>query len=152
MKMFDSAFKSSFCDFHLLYILSESNKNSQSEWRQNSIPRKPLPLCLFGLLLMSPLLFATDLCRYALQNPFSCFYFVFTGKMSKWQVVTHRQSGAAAAAASSTTFPSFAFFQNPFSDQMNQSNDNQQISKASVAPVLIWIAIDVTIGSKKATT
>ena len=62
------------------------------------------------------------------------------------------ESRAAAAAASSTTFPSVASFQDPFSDQKNQSNDNQQISKASVAPVLIWIAIDVTIGSKKATT
>jgi hypothetical protein len=110
MKMFDSAFKSSFWDFHMLYILSESNKNSQSEWRQNSIPRKPLPLCLFGLLLMSPLLFATDWCRYALQNPFSCVYFVFTGKMSEWQVVTHHQSQAAAA-SSTTFFPSLAFFQ-----------------------------------------
>jgi hypothetical protein len=89
--------------------MSESNKNSQSEWRQNSIPRKPLPLCLFGLLLMSPLLFATEWCRYALQNPFSCVYIVFTGKMSEWKVVTHRQSQA--AAASSTTFPFLAFFQ-----------------------------------------
>jgi hypothetical protein len=35
---------------------------------------------------------------------------------------------------------------------MNQSNDNQQTSKASGAPVLIWIAVDVTTGSKKATT
>jgi hypothetical protein len=38
-----------------------------------------------------------------------CVYFVFTGKMSEWQVVTHPQSQA--AAASSTTFPSLAFFQ-----------------------------------------
>jgi hypothetical protein len=37
-----------------------------------------------------------------------CVYFVFTGKMSEWQVVTHLQSQA--AAASSTTFPSLAFF------------------------------------------
>jgi hypothetical protein len=83
---------------------------------------------------MSPLLFATDWCRYALQNPFSCFCFVFTGKMSEWQEdVTHRQRRAAAAAAASSTtcFPSLAFFRDPFSDQMNQSNDNQQISKAS---------------------
>jgi ABC-type transport system involved in Fe-S cluster assembly fused permease/ATPase subunit len=79
-------------------------------------------------------------------------FFVFKGKMSKWQVVTHRQSQAAAAAASSTTFSSLAFSQDPFSDQMNQSNDNQQTSKASGAPVLIWIAVDVTTGSKKATT
>jgi hypothetical protein len=71
-----------------------------------------LPLCLFGLPLMSPLLFAADWCWYALQNPFSCFCFVFTGKMSEWQVVTSRQSWAAAAAtaASSTTFPSLASF------------------------------------------
>jgi hypothetical protein len=79
---------------------------------------------------MSSLLFATDWCKYALQNPFSCFCFVFTSKMSKWQVVvTRRQSRA--AAASSITFPSLASFRHPFSDQMNQSNDNQQISKAS---------------------
>jgi hypothetical protein len=38
------------------------------------------------------------------------FFFDFTGKMSEWQVVTHRQSQAAAAAASSATFPSLAFF------------------------------------------
>jgi hypothetical protein len=49
--------------------------------------------------------------------------------MSEWQVLIHHQSQA--AAASSTTFPSLASFQDPFSDQMNQSNDNQQISKAS---------------------
>jgi hypothetical protein len=61
-------------------------------------------------MLMSPLLFATDWCRYALQNPFSCVYFVFTGKMSEWQVVTHHQSQAAAA-SSTTFFPSLAFFQ-----------------------------------------
>jgi hypothetical protein len=49
--------------------------------------------------------------------------------MSEWQVLIHHQSQA--AAASSTTFPSLASFQDPFSDQMNQSNDNKQISKAS---------------------
>jgi hypothetical protein len=93
--------------------------------------KKAFALCLFGLPLMSPLLFATDCCRYALQNPFSSFCFAFTGKLSGWQVVTHCQSRAAAAVASSSIFPSLAFFQDPFSDQMNQSNDNQQISKAS---------------------
>jgi hypothetical protein len=38
-----------------------------------------------------------------------CVCFVFTGKMSEWQVVTHCQSQA--TTASSTTFPSLAFFQ-----------------------------------------
>jgi hypothetical protein len=58
--------KALFANFHLHYFLCESSENSQSEWRQNSIPRKtPLPMCLFGSPLMSPLLFATDWCRYA---------------------------------------------------------------------------------------
>jgi len=52
--------------------------------------------------------------------------FLFTGKKPEWQVVTRRQSLAAAASASL-----LAYFQDPFSNRMNDSIAKKQCSKAS---------------------
>jgi len=60
-----------------------------------------------------------------MQN-FDAFLCFFTGKKPEWQVVTRRQSRAAAASASL-----LASFQDPFSNRMNDSIAKKQCSKAS---------------------